>query len=105
MESGIFISDESKIPLVIGMFWMIPVSHHQELIRAILQLHVGHSRHLRIFICAFSFLAADGRPFLELNLLMINFSSVHHRRMFEMAKDEIVESQTYEIMAGYYSPV
>ncbi|TXT09078.1 hypothetical protein VHUM_02552 [Vanrija humicola] len=25
--------------------------------------------------------------------------------MFEMAKDEIVESQTYEIMAGYYSPV
>ncbi len=27
------------------------------------------------------------------------------RRMFEMAKDEIVESQTYEIMAGYYSPV
>ncbi|WVQ93159.1 nicotinate (nicotinamide) nucleotide adenylyltransferase [Kwoniella sp. CBS 9459] len=28
-----------------------------------------------------------------------------HLRMFEMAKDEIVESQTYEIMAGYYSPV
>lgn len=28
-----------------------------------------------------------------------------NRRMFEMAKDEIVESQTYEIMAGYYSPV
>jgi hypothetical protein len=27
------------------------------------------------------------------------------RRMFEMAKDEIVESQTFEIMAGYYSPV
>ncbi|KAJ9124112.1 hypothetical protein QFC22_000907 [Naganishia vaughanmartiniae] len=27
------------------------------------------------------------------------------KRMFEMAKDEIVESQTYEIMAGYYSPV
>jgi len=25
--------------------------------------------------------------------------------MFEMAKDEIVESQTFEIMAGYYSPV
>lgn len=25
--------------------------------------------------------------------------------MFEMAKDEILESQTYEIMAGYYSPV
>jgi len=25
--------------------------------------------------------------------------------MFEMAKDEVVESQTYEIMAGYYSPV
>lgn len=22
-----------------------------------------------------------------------------------MAKDEVVESQTYEIMAGYYSPV
>ncbi|KAH8083078.1 nicotinate-nucleotide adenylyltransferase [Filobasidium floriforme] len=28
-----------------------------------------------------------------------------HLRMFEMAKDEIVESQTFEIMAGYYSPV
>jgi nicotinamide mononucleotide adenylyltransferase len=28
-----------------------------------------------------------------------------HLRMFEMAKDEIVESGTYEIMAGYYSPV
>ncbi|WVR08991.1 nicotinate (nicotinamide) nucleotide adenylyltransferase [Kwoniella sp. DSM 27419] len=28
-----------------------------------------------------------------------------HLRMFEMAKDEVVESQTYEIMAGYYSPV
>ncbi|ORY33081.1 hypothetical protein BCR39DRAFT_521073 [Naematelia encephala] len=28
-----------------------------------------------------------------------------HLRMFEMAKDEILESQTYEIMAGYYSPV
>ncbi|WWC91134.1 nicotinate (nicotinamide) nucleotide adenylyltransferase [Kwoniella dendrophila CBS 6074] len=28
-----------------------------------------------------------------------------HLRMFEMAKDEIIESQTYEIMAGYYSPV
>lgn len=25
--------------------------------------------------------------------------------MFEMAKDEVLESQTYEIMAGYYSPV
>ena len=25
--------------------------------------------------------------------------------MFEMAKDEIVESQTFEIMGGYYSPV
>lgn len=25
--------------------------------------------------------------------------------MFEMAKDELIESQTYEIMAGYYSPV
>ncbi|EIW65759.1 hypothetical protein TREMEDRAFT_35987, partial [Tremella mesenterica DSM 1558] len=28
-----------------------------------------------------------------------------HLRMFEMAKDEILESGTYEIMAGYYSPV
>ncbi|KAI9636866.1 nicotinate-nucleotide adenylyltransferase, partial [Dioszegia hungarica] len=28
-----------------------------------------------------------------------------HLRMFEMAKDEVVESQTYEIMGGYYSPV
>ena len=28
-----------------------------------------------------------------------------HLRMFEMAKDEIVESQTFEIMGGYYSPV
>lgn len=28
-----------------------------------------------------------------------------HLRMFEMAKDEIEESSTYEIMAGYYSPV
>ena len=28
-----------------------------------------------------------------------------HLRMFEMAKDEVNESQTYEIMAGYYSPV
>ncbi|WVN88019.1 nicotinate (nicotinamide) nucleotide adenylyltransferase [Cryptococcus depauperatus CBS 7841] len=28
-----------------------------------------------------------------------------HLRMFEMAKDEILESQMYEIMAGYYSPV
>jgi nicotinic acid mononucleotide adenylyltransferase len=28
-----------------------------------------------------------------------------HLRMFEMAKDEILETQTYEIMAGYYSPV
>lgn len=28
-----------------------------------------------------------------------------HLRMFEMAKDEILESQTFEIMGGYYSPV
>ncbi len=104
MESGIFISDESKIPLVIGMFWMIPVSQHQELIRAILQLHVGHSRHLHTFICTFPFPRCL-RTDVPFSLGAQVDSSVHHRRMFEMAKDEIVESQTYEIMAGYYSPV
>ena len=28
-----------------------------------------------------------------------------HLRMFEMAKDQVIESGNYELLAGYYSPV
>ena len=27
------------------------------------------------------------------------------RRMFEMAKDQVIENGDYELVAGYYSPV